>query len=244
MDYGVGVKNKFDLFDQDITDPDFIHIGAKKQGHPKTTDKKPLQKSTVTAEKNKQVTVKSAPVKATVQKTVVNDVKARSNDTRDSNRRNDKGNRFDKRTGGSGKERSGKREFDRKSGSDKSGVKPVEKREGFGKSNWGNFTEDAETTQEQPTELNNDEELNNNNEEIENVEPAGPEEPKVLTLEEYRKQEQEKRLVPKFNIRKPGEGDTQQWKKGYVLKKEDEEEEQVVVYEEIEVVSIFFFFSN
>lgn len=239
MDYGIGVKNKFDLFDLEVEDPDFILINSKKQGHPKTTsDKKPLQKSNVT-EKNAKVTVKGAqPVKAaTTQKSTVaqtNDVRARQNDSRD--RRADKGNRSDKRSTGKEGGRTGKREFDRKSGSDKSGVKPTEKRGGLGKSNWGNFTEDRTAQTETPAEQNNEEEaLNHANEEIENVEPV--EEPKVLTLEEYRKQEQEKRLVPKYNIRKPGEGDTQQWKKGYVLKKDDEEEEHIVVYEEIEVVS-------
>ena len=247
MDYGVGSKNKFELFDLDIEDPDLIHIKTKKQSQKSSTtgaeSKKPLQKSNV-IEKNKTVVIKSTPVTAVssskpgnIQKS--NDVtgKARSNDNRDSNRRNDKGDRFADKKGDRKSERpSSKREYDRRSGSDKAGIKPTEKREGFGKNNWGNYSEDAETAQNEATDqANNDDELNHTNEEIENVEPVG-EEPKVLTLEEYRKQEQEKRLVPKYNIRKPGEGDTQQWKKGYVLKKE-EEEEHVVVYEEIEVVS-------
>lgn len=256
MDYGVGLKNKFELYDLDVEDPDFIHIKTKKQNQKTSTSntdaKKPLQKSNV-IEKNKTVAVKNTPAVSVKQVTTQkpNEVKSRSNDNRDSNRRNDKdfkGNsRFNDKKGGDRKsDRSGgKREFDRRSGSDKSGVKPTEKREGFGKNNWGNFTDDAEavTNNNESTEqnVNNEEDLNNTNEEIENVEPA-EEEPKVLTLEEYRKQEQEKRLVPKFNIRKPGEGDTQQWKKGYVLKKDTDEEEQVVVYEEIEVVSSDFFF--
>lgn len=251
MDYGVGVKNKFELFDLDVEDPDFIHIKTKKQSQKSSTagaeTKKPLQKSNV-IEKNKTVVIKSTPAAAvssskaaSIQKT--NDVaaKVRSNDNRDSNRRTDKtGGRFPDKKGDRKSDRpGGKREFDRRSGSDKAGVKPTEKREGFGKNNWGNYSEDAETTQNETTDAaNHEDDLDHTNEEIENVEPVG-EEPKVLTLEEYRKQEQEKRLVPKFNIRKPGEGDTQQWKKGYVLKKEEEEEEHVVVYEEIEVVSVF-----
>lgn len=251
MDYGVGVKNKFELFDLDVEDPDFIHIKTKKQSQKSAAGaetKKPLQKSNV-IEKNKTVVIKSTPAVAvssskpsSIQKS--NDVagRVRSNDTRDSNRRNDKGGRFADKKGDRKGDRpaGGKREFDRRSGSDKAGVKATEKREGFGKSNWGNYTEDAEATQnETADQQNNEDDLNHANEEIENVEPV-EEEPKVLTLEEYRKQEQEKRLVPKYNIRKPGEGDTQQWKKGYVLKKEEEEEEHVVVYEEIEVVSVQF----
>lgn len=38
----------------------------------------------------------------------------------------------------------GKREFDRLSGSDKSGVKPVEKREGSGAHNWGSVQDEIE----------------------------------------------------------------------------------------------------
>jgi plasminogen activator inhibitor 1 RNA-binding protein len=47
---------------------------------------------------------------------------------------------------------------------------------------------------------------------------------------------EEKRVQPKFNLRKPGEGeDNTQWKKTFVLKKKVEDEEEVE-YEEIEVV--------
>lgn len=233
MEYSVGVKNKFELFSE-VDDPDFIHISAKKQ-IPKHDTKKPLQKSNVIVP-DKVVTVQSKSVAKPVaqsQKTVET---KRSNDKTD-RRSNEKGGRADKRDfGNKGDRKTGKREFDRRSGSDKAGVKPTEKREGFGKNNWGNYADD-EKAQNETTEQNNtndEQAINNANEEIENVEPV-EEEPKVLTLEEYRKQEQEKRLVPKYNIRKPGEGDTQQWKKGYVLKKDKEEEEEVVVYEEIEV---------
>ena len=38
----------------------------------------------------------------------------------------------------------GKRDFDRQSGSDKSGVKPVEKREGSGPHNWGSVQDEIE----------------------------------------------------------------------------------------------------
>ena len=51
------------------------------------------------------------------------------------------------RGGGRGRggfDRFGKREFERHSGSDKSGVKPVDKREGSGSHNWGNFKDDIE----------------------------------------------------------------------------------------------------
>lgn len=62
------------------------------------------------------------------------------------------------------------------------------------------------------------------------------EEPKEMTLEEYKKELEEKRVHSKFNLRKPGEGeDVSQWKKTFVLKKKIEDEEEVE-YEEIEVV--------
>ena len=40
--------------------------------------------------------------------------------------------------------RGGKRDFDRQSGSDKSGVKPIEKREGSGPHNWGSVQDEIE----------------------------------------------------------------------------------------------------
>ncbi|KAJ8889670.1 hypothetical protein PR048_009171 [Dryococelus australis] len=45
-------------------------------------------------------------------------------------------------TGRGGYDARGKREFDRKSGSDKAGVKPVDKREGSGSHNWGTIKDD------------------------------------------------------------------------------------------------------
>lgn len=62
--------------------------------------------------------------------------------------------------------------------------------------------------------------------------------PKEMTLAEYKKLEEEKRKLPKFNLRKPGEGeDNAQWKKTFLLPKTKEEEE--VEYEEIIVVRRF-----
>lgn len=46
----------------------------------------------------------------------------------------------------------GKRDFDRQSGSDKSGVKPVEKREGSGPHNWGSVQDEIEGQMEPATE--------------------------------------------------------------------------------------------
>ncbi len=46
--------------------------------------------------------------------------------------------------GGYGQDTRGKRDFDRQSGSDKSGVKPVEKRDGSGPHNWGSVQDEIE----------------------------------------------------------------------------------------------------
>lgn len=149
-----------------------------------------------------------------------------------------------------------RRDFDRKSGSDKTGVKPTEKRDGFGKANWGNFTDDAADAwgEEQPVTSPEDVPTNDENERpadlstedsadiVATNDESVEEEPQVFTLDEWRKQQEKERVVPQYNLRKAGEGDTQQWQKGYVLKKKNQEEE--VEYEEIEIVSylILFYF--
>lgn len=135
----------------------------------------------------------------------------------------------------------GKRDFDRQSGSDKSGVKFVEKREGAGAHNWGIAKDEMEIQWNPPSDENpetgersGDESLPVENTETKENEPATIEEnaelieegPKEMTLDEWKREQESKRSVPKFNLRKPGEGeDTTQWKKLYVLKKKAKEED-------------------
>lgn len=139
-----------------------------------------------------------------------------------------------------------KREFDRQSGSDKTGVKAVDKRDGSGAHNWGSV---KDTIDEMNTKNNNNEDNANNlpaytsggtekieetiNEQQQSNEPTNTvdEEVKELTLDEWKAQQQQ-RAKPQFNIRKAGEGeDTSQWKKMIVLnnnkKKENESEEEL-----------------
>lgn len=61
------------------------------------------------------------------------------------------------------------------------------------------------------------------------------EEEKVLTLDEWKAQQEASRIKAEFNIRKPGEGCAAdpQWKKMVILKKKEEEVEE----EEEEYVS-------
>ncbi|XP_015906664.1 SERPINE1 mRNA-binding protein 1 [Parasteatoda tepidariorum] len=154
-----------------------------------------------------------------------------------------------------------RRVFDRKSGSDKSGVKSVEKRDGAGSNNWGDIRSDINQRRDggwddefegepprqelggnvgEDTEFGKVEEglkndsLDNSetkeNDQITEEEQQIQDAMKEMTLDEWKKEQEAKRVVPKYNLRKPGEGeDEKQWKKGYVLKKkpkEDDEEEE------------------
>ncbi|KAF2897926.1 hypothetical protein ILUMI_08250 [Ignelater luminosus] len=134
--------------------------------------------------------------------------------------------------------RRGKREFDRQSGSDKTGVKPVEKRDGGGAHNWGShkdIIEEADKTNEiDPTW--GESEKNDSGVSVAETKESGAEpeveptpeveEPKELTLDEWKAQ-RAGRVKPQYNIRKAGEGeDPTQWKKMYELKKKENDEEQ------------------
>ncbi|GLV43044.1 vasa intronic gene [Carabus blaptoides fortunei] len=129
----------------------------------------------------------------------------------------------------------GKREFDRQSGSDKTGIKPVDKREGSGAHNWGShkdIIEEVDKNEVDPSwELDKVETPAVPTEAKEpgpdGDAPTTEEEPKQFTLDEWRAQ-RANRQKPQYNLRKAGEGeDPTQWKKMYELskKKEGEEEE-------------------
>ena len=142
-----------------------------------------------------------------------------------------------------------RRMFDRHSGSDKTGVRPTDKREGAGSNNWGDIRSDInqrkdDTMWEEEFDAGGDKPRENtswaddenaekkeeitktefDNAESKENEPL-PEEPieeavKEMTLDEWKREQEAKRVVPKYNLRKPGEGeDDKQWKKSYVLKK-------------------------
>ncbi|KAK6620079.1 hypothetical protein RUM44_006479 [Polyplax serrata] len=136
----------------------------------------------------------------------------------------------------------GKREFDRKSGSDKTGVKAVEKREGGGAHNWGNHKDDLEAVNLNSTNASeenadwsegkpayNDIGANDGKDGEKNPTdgeggPPAEDEPKELTLDEYRAL-RGKRELPQYNLRKAGEGeDLTQWKNMYEIKKKKDSE--------------------
>ncbi|XP_035206901.1 plasminogen activator inhibitor 1 RNA-binding protein-like [Stegodyphus dumicola] len=165
-----------------------------------------------------------------------------------------------------------RREFDRHSRSDKSGLRPVEKRDVAGPGNWGDLKSEFNSRRREAESTWMDEEFDasgdkqndscwkeilptvtempavSHNEltaekcgdttvpesmdskENEPVTEERPEEGlREMTLDEWKRQQEAKRAVPKYNLRKPGEGeDGNQWKKLYMLKKkakEDDDEE-------------------
>lgn len=146
----------------------------------------------------------------------------------------------------------GKREFERQSGSDRSGVKPVDKKGGEGSYNWGTVNDDLEVQlspfgEESTTEAaekSGDETAAGENaaDTSKDSGVAGEEgaagenaidDTKEMTLDEYKREQEMKRSRASFNIRKPGEGGEEkaEWKKMFVLKKkitddEDGEEEE------------------
>lgn len=136
------------------------------------------------------------------------------------------------RGGGRGRGRGGNREFDRRSGSDKSSVKPHDKKDGSGSYNWGTPQDDINAasdehsggfgapkeTEETPAE---NVEQTTENDDAPEPEPVD-EGPQEITFEEYKKQLAESRTKPEFNLRKVDSD-----KKGLTqLKKPTEEENE------------------
>lgn len=126
-------------------------------------------------------------------------------------------------------DRRGKREFDRQSGSDKTGVKAVDKRDGGGAHNWGSHKQDLDDLNKGTDQYLTDGEKNDSAVEGETKEgetnaegEAKPveEEVKEMTLDEWKAQRAAIRAKPQYNLRKAGEGeDTAQWTKMIPLDK-------------------------
>lgn len=122
---------------------------------------------------------------------------------------------------------------DRLSGSEKTGVRPVPKKEGHGKGNWGNNNDELVGETEKPNNEEFTKEENVENENVvdnsevekpqEDVPEEEPEQPK-FTLEEWKAQQKVEK--PKFNTRKANEGsDKKSMQKFVPLKKDDDKEE-------------------
>jgi len=129
------------------------------------------------------------------------------------------------------------REFDRHSGSEKTGVKHIDKKDGAGKGNWGT-PEDELAAQDNLNDTQGEQTENNwaarvdESEEAKRDEDGGDENkdvhPNFMTLDEYKALRNEINKKNEFNIRQPGEGEDQsKWPKTYLLaKKKDEEENE------------------
>lgn len=133
------------------------------------------------------------------------------------------------------------REFDRHSGSEKTGIKAIDKKEGAGKGNWGTAADDLaaegevlnETQGEQTAENQNWAERVDESEEgkTEGVTDENAEtHPNFMTLDEYKALRNAVNKRNDFNIRRPGEGeDLSKWGKTYVLPKKPADEEKETV---------------
>lgn len=146
------------------------------------------------------------------------------------------------RGGPGGFDRFGKREFDRHSGSERTGIKPTEKREGGGAHNWGNAKDDVDDQLNNTNTSEENQDWAAQSEDVENQQPAGDAAPvdgeeapaeedntaAEMTLDEWKAMQD--KPGTSFNLRRAGEGcDNAQWKKTYVLSKkklEDSDEEE------------------
>uniref|UniRef100_A0A182M9G6 Hyaluronan/mRNA-binding protein domain-containing protein n=1 Tax=Anopheles culicifacies TaxID=139723 RepID=A0A182M9G6_9DIPT len=128
----------------------------------------------------------------------------------------------------------GKRELDRQSGSNKTGIKAVDKRDGAGSHNWGSSKQDAKEYSNnpeqdfQPQDADTSAEANPERTNVSNgAEESGADgtgaaksddEAKEMTLDEWKAQKAAVRLKPQYNLRKAGEGeDSSQWDKMVAL---------------------------
>ncbi|XP_022665583.1 plasminogen activator inhibitor 1 RNA-binding protein-like [Varroa jacobsoni] len=142
------------------------------------------------------------------------------------------------RDGAPRSQRGGQREFDRRSGDVRSGVKSVEKRGGQGAYNWGSATDtsandqgDLEQQQGSNANASNVNQDSSREEIAEGGEeasaPAGSEVVE-MTLEQWKKEQAAKQSKAEYsaNIRKPNEGekDDPKLKKATVIRKKKEEE--------------------
>merc|ERR1712110_687058 len=99
--------------------------------------------------------------------------------------------------------RGGKRDFDRKSGDDKTGVKPVDKKDGNGSHNWGTFEDEIKAEDDKASVSASDESPPENTEQKEKTEgevteldaeaeakkAAEEEEARTMTLDEWKAQQ-------------------------------------------------------
>ncbi|VDO84240.1 unnamed protein product [Heligmosomoides polygyrus] len=123
----------------------------------------------------------------------------------------------------------GGRQFDRQSGSDRTGVRGVDKKDGHGRGNWGD-DKDELAGETDPLPVMEEPEVPREKTAEELAQEALEAElAKQKTLKEYIDSQKE---APKFNVRKAGEGEEENFGKLVKLQKEvvvDKEEEEVSI---------------
>jgi len=143
----------------------------------------------------------------------------------------------------------GGREFDRHSGSEKTGIKAVDKKDGAGRGNWGTAADEL-VAEETLNEIQNEQAGGENQNWAERVDESeeakkeggeGENEegkevvPNFMTLDEYKNLKSQINKRNDFNIRRPGEGeDLSKWGKTYILPKKADEEDEAEEEEEEE----------
>lgn len=109
-----------------------------------------------------------------------------------------------------GYDQRGKREFERQSGSDKTGIKAEDKRNGSGARNWGTVKDDLSEMEQQTAPVEETAEIEDRQDapEGESLTKVAEGEPveevaQEMTLDEWKNLQQQNRPKPEFNIRKP-----------------------------------------
>jgi plasminogen activator inhibitor 1 RNA-binding protein len=214
MSYGVGVTNRFDLLGDDENGSEVV-VKAKK------VDAKPAEapQAVKPTQERKPVTADKRPSRPSFK----GDRGAFVSDP--ATNKPERAERGERRPR-SGPVRPGKREFDRRSGSDKSSVKPEDKRRGGGRFNWGEGVPKTETAEEPKTEAEalttaeGDAKLESG--ETPQSESPAADEPKELTLAEYKKQlEKTQQSLAALKLRQAGQDvDKAIWKDTVEMKRE------------------------
>ncbi|EYC06938.1 hypothetical protein Y032_0073g784 [Ancylostoma ceylanicum] len=126
----------------------------------------------------------------------------------------------------------GGRQFDRQSGSDRTGVRGVDKKDGHGRGNWGD-DKDELVGETEPLTISEEPEVPREKTAEELAQEALEAElAKQKTLKEYIEAQKVSKEAPKFNVRKAGEGEEENFGKLVKLQKEvvvDKEEEEVSI---------------
>nr|XP_023024719.1 plasminogen activator inhibitor 1 RNA-binding protein-like [Leptinotarsa decemlineata] len=215
--YGIGVANRYALFLDDESDP--LETLSLKE-----LEKDSKKKNKVAEKENK---VKSEPLSkgktAPAPKKIIKDNNRDQENKREdvkSSQRSIVDNKQDRENYLYTESSHGYR-----------GVKPIDKREGVGAHNWGSHKDDIEEADRPNNDINQNwgddskvEAVDEKKEEVDVETTPIEEEPKELTLDEWKAQ-RAGRVKPQYNIRKAGEGeDPSQWKKMFELRKKEKEE--------------------